>query len=242
VKIDLSVYVVLQLAREQRLRELTHSPNSSPKHSTPGALQSQWRSSPGQHSPAGKLTATWSHPSPTKGQQQQQQWRPGSPLSTLVAEEGGASRDEGEPFKVLQQQLLSDVDAVRKRQKPEFIRWVGVHVWEGLSVFWGVLTAALSYLQLVYTWHAASPVPLRRPFMHCLHVSGERLLQQPNQERTMPSIVRSEHRSPSGGQVWSCCACFWPACVAAGLNCARAWSHIAPYAHHLDRPCCWNTP
>lgn len=233
----MSVYVVLQLAREQRLREVTHSPNSSPKHSTPGALQSQWRSSPGQHSPAGKLTATWSHPSPTKGQQQQQQqWRPGSPLSTLVAEEGGASGDEGEPFKALQQQLLSDVDAVRKRQKPEFIRWVGVHVWEGLSVFWGVLTAALSYLACCITCTAAAS-------FYALSACQWRETSATAQPRKNNAIDRTlRAKSPSGGQLWSCCACFWPACVAAGLNCARAWSHIAPYAHHLDRPCCWNTP
>lgn len=113
--------VVLQLAREQKLRELLHSPHSSPKHSAPGALL--WHgSNTGQHSPASKLASTWSHSSPTKGQQQQQQqWRPGSPLSTMAAGEGG---DGVEPYKALQQQLLSDVDAVRKRQKPGFIRYV----------------------------------------------------------------------------------------------------------------------
>lgn len=113
--------VVSQLARGQRLRELVHSPTSSPQHSAPGTLQ--WRFSPGQQSPAGKLSAaTWSHSSPFKGHQQQQ-WRPGSPLSTLAAEDGAAgSEGEVEPFKALQQQLFSDVDAVRKRQKPDFIR------------------------------------------------------------------------------------------------------------------------
>jgi hypothetical protein len=107
---------LLQVVREQKLKELLHSPSSSPKHSAPGALR--WPPSRGQDSP-GNLASTWSHASPTKGQQQQ--WRPGSPLSTVAAGEGGEGHAV-EPYKALQQQLLSDVDAVRKRQKPGFIR------------------------------------------------------------------------------------------------------------------------
>lgn len=108
-----------QLAREQKLRDLLHSPTSSPKYSAPGACQ--W------HSSAGKAPF-----SPAKGQQQQRQQpqrqrRPGSPLlPRTAAAEGGSGGDVGvgEPYKALQQQLLSDVDAVRKRQKPDFIRCV----------------------------------------------------------------------------------------------------------------------
>jgi hypothetical protein len=116
--------LLLQIVREQKLKELLHSPSSSPTHSAPGALH--WPLSRGQGSPAGKLASTWTHASPTKGQkqqqqQQQQQWRPGSPLSTMAAGEGGEG-DGVEPYKALQRQLLSDVDAVRKRQKPGFIR------------------------------------------------------------------------------------------------------------------------
>lgn len=122
------------------MRELLHSPGSSPKRTTPGssspgAVHWQQQQHPGvrQQSPAGKLSlaagGTWGSPSPTKRtQQQQQQWRPGSPLSTLAAgSEGGGNGGYGaasEPYKALQQQLLSDVDAVRKRQKPGFIRCV----------------------------------------------------------------------------------------------------------------------
>jgi hypothetical protein len=105
---------LVQLAREQKLRDLLHSPTSSPKHSAPGALQ--W------HGSAVKTAF-----SPTKGSQQQQQqhWRPGSPLlPRTAAAEGGSGGGGVEPYKALQQQLLSDVDAVRKRQKPDFIRCV----------------------------------------------------------------------------------------------------------------------
>lgn len=121
---------MVQLAREVRLRELLHLSNGSPQHnSSPGSLQ--LRDTAGApHSHAGKLTAptataTWGAASPTKGgQQQQQHWRPGSPLATIAG--AGSAADTTEPFKALQQQLLSDVDAVRKRQKPGFIRYASL--------------------------------------------------------------------------------------------------------------------
>jgi hypothetical protein len=45
-------------------------------------------------------------------------------MATLLAAEVAGDADAAEPFKALQQQLMSDVDAVRKRQKPGFIRCV----------------------------------------------------------------------------------------------------------------------
>lgn len=152
-----------QLAREQKLRDLLHSPTSSPKHSAPGALQ--WLSS------AGKAPY-----SPAKGQQQQ--WRPGSPLlpRTAAAEGGsGGYVGVGEPYKALQQQLLSDVDAVRKRQKPDFIRCVCATPARATQV--AAYTSVRVVASATPRWQLCCKLSVRPCCLNCLPATAARRSQ-----------------------------------------------------------------